>query len=96
VSKEVTLASNQVHQIFTELSPKTEEDLATAEAPVTKFSNTLLRAWSTVPFDNNNKTLPRVYHAHSSFQPIFRNFVMLGEVVSKLATYPKIEIDMID
>ncbi|KAJ5815665.1 hypothetical protein N7474_007442 [Penicillium riverlandense] len=95
VSKEVTLASNQVHQIFTELSPKTEEGLATADAPVTKFSNTLLRTWSTVPFEND-KPLPRVYHAHSSFRAIFRNFLTLGEVVSKLATYPKVEIDPLD
>lgn len=96
VSKEVGLASNQVHQIFKELSPKTEEGLATAQAPVTKFSNTLLSTRSTVPLDHDNKPLPRVYHAHSSFQAIFRNFVTLGEVVSQLATYPKIEIDKID
>lgn len=96
VSKEVALASNQVHQIFTELSPKTEEGFATADAPVTKFSNTLLRTWSTVPVDDNQKSLPRVYHAHSSFQAIFRNFATLGEVVRKLATYSKVEIDSID
>ncbi|KAJ5232775.1 hypothetical protein N7468_005731 [Penicillium chermesinum] len=37
VSLQVTSASNEMHKLFTELSPKTEAGIATAEAAVTHF-----------------------------------------------------------
>lgn len=96
VSKEVTSTSNQLHQLFKELSPKTESGYATVDAPVTTFSSTVLKTWSRVPTDDKDRPLPRVHHATSSFQAIFRNFAKMSEVVGKLVAYPKVEIDSID
>ncbi|KAJ5167265.1 uncharacterized protein N7482_006046 [Penicillium canariense] len=96
VSKDVTLTSNELHRIFTDLSPKTPEGLASTDAPVTKFSNTLLRTWSKVPTDEHGKPLPRVYHATSSFEVIFRDFAKVGEVIGKLVKIPKVEIESVD
>lgn len=96
VSKEVTSTSNQLHQLFKELSPKTESGYATVDAPVTTFSSTVLKTWSRVSTDDKDRPLPRVYHATSSFQVIFRDFTKMSEVVGKLVAYPKVEIDSID
>ncbi|KAJ5682726.1 hypothetical protein N7462_005891 [Penicillium macrosclerotiorum] len=97
VSRDVTVTSNQLHQLFKELSPQTAEGLATPEAPVTKFSTTYLRSWSDVPLDEKGRPLPqpRVHYGTSTFLVVFRDFAKLSEVVGKLVTYPKVEIDSI-
>ena len=96
VSKEVTLTSNELHQLFKELSPKDVFGILTADAPVTIFSSTMLRTWSQASTDKDGNPLPRVHYATSSYQVFFRDFAKLSEVVGKLVTYPNVEIQSID
>lgn len=96
VSKEVTTTSNQLHQLFKELSPKAGAGSATADTPVTTFSSTHLRTWSRVPTDDKNRPLDRVHYAASSFEVVFRNFSKMSDVVGKLVAFPKVEINSID
>lgn len=96
VSQEVTSASNELHQMFTALSPKTEVGAATADAPVTVFSSTMLRTGYFDQNDRKSETKTRVHTATSSYSVIFRNFAKLGEVVGKLMTHPHVSIDRVE
>jgi uncharacterized protein YggE len=96
VSKDVTTTSNDLHQLFKELSPKNENGYANVDAPITTFSSTFLRTWSRVPTDDKNKPLDRVHHATSSFEVIFRDFNKLSEIAGMLVAHPKVEIDSIE
>lgn len=96
VSAEVTNTSNELNKGFKELSPKLETGVATPEAAVTTFSSKHLRTWSTTPTDQNNNSLPPIYHATISFNVVFRDFEKLNEVAGMLASYPKVQIDSVN
>lgn len=96
VSKNVTTKSNDLNQLFKELSPKNENGFATVDAPVTTFSSTLLRTWSRLTTSDKNRPLDRVYFATSSFEIIFCDFNKLSEIAGKLVAHPNVEIDSID
>ncbi|KAJ5995724.1 hypothetical protein N7481_002701 [Penicillium waksmanii] len=96
VSQEVTSASKELHRMFTELSPKTESGAATADAPITVFSSTMLRTGFYDKTDKTPETRTRVHTATSSYSAIFRNFAKLGEVVGKLMTHPNVSIERVE
>lgn len=96
VSHEVTSASKELHRMFTELSPKTEAGAATADAPITVFSSTMLRTGFYDQTDKTSETRTRVHTATSSYSAIFRNFAKLGDVVGNLMTHPHVSIDRVE
>ncbi|KAJ6172434.1 hypothetical protein N7470_001501 [Penicillium chermesinum] len=96
VSLQVTSASNEMHKLFTELSPKTEAGIATAEAAVTHFSSTMLRSWHQTPRGSDGIAVARVYHASSSITATFRNFAAMNDIAGKLILNPHVHIKSID
>ncbi|OGE55015.1 hypothetical protein PENARI_c005G07089 [Penicillium arizonense] len=95
ISKEVTSTSNDVQQFFKLLCPQTKEEHAAAEHPVTTFSSTNIKTWSQ-PSDRDGKPVPNPHYASISFKAVFRDFPKMSEVIGKLFTYPKVEVDSID
>ncbi|KAJ5958719.1 uncharacterized protein N7479_005869 [Penicillium vulpinum] len=96
VSKEVTATSNEINQLFKELSPKTETGETITGSPVTSFSSTSLQTQSHAPKDNKGESLPTVYYANLSLNALFQDFTKLNEIVGKLILYSNIEIQSLD
>ncbi|CAI7613070.1 unnamed protein product [Penicillium pancosmium] len=96
VSQAVTSASSELHRMFTELSPKTEVGAATADAPITVFSSTMLRTWHFDLKESKSEKKTRVHNASSSYSVTFRNFAKLGEVIGQLMMHPHVSIDKVE
>ena len=95
VALQVSSTSNEVHKLFTELSPKTEFGNIKADAPVTQFSSTMIRTW----YETHDKTSlarSRVYHASTAVTATFQNFSTMNEIAAKLLQYHDVHIDSID
>ncbi|CAI7587322.1 unnamed protein product [Penicillium pancosmium] len=74
----------------------TEAGAATADAPITVFSSTMLRTGFYDQTDKTSETRTRVHTATSSYSAIFRDFAKLGDVVGKLMTHPHVSIDRVE
>lgn len=96
VSKDVISRSNELSELFKTLSPKTNDGTATADAAVTKFASTFLRTRNYIPYDKDNKPLPKVYQASMSLSVVFRDITKLSQVIGQLVTYSNVEISAID
>ncbi|KAF4763455.1 hypothetical protein HAV15_000453 [Penicillium sp. str.  len=96
VSKEVTETSNEINQLFKELSPKTETGETIPGSPVASFSSTSLQTQCEIPTNKSGKPLPAVYHATLSLNTLFQDFTKLNEVVGKLLTYSNVEIQSLN
>ncbi|OQD65822.1 hypothetical protein PENPOL_c005G00772 [Penicillium polonicum] len=96
VSKEVTETSNEINQLFKELSPKTEAGETIPGSPVASFSSTSLQTHCQIPTNKSGKPLPAVYHTTLSLNALFEDFTKLNEVVGKLFTYSNIEIQSLN
>lgn len=96
VSKEVTETSNEINQLFKELSPRTETGETIPGSPVASFSSTSLQTRCEIPTNRSGKPLPAVYRATLSLNALFRDFTKLNEVVGKLLTYSNVEIQTLN
>jgi uncharacterized protein YggE len=92
VSNEVTEASNQVNQLFEELSPRTETGEIISGSPVTSFSSTMIHTGSEKPLHLSGNPQPTGYSASLVLNAVFQDFNKLNEIVGKLISYPNIEI----
>lgn len=96
VSEDVKKTSNEINETFQQLAPKTETGNATPEASITKFSMGLLRNYSYIPRDKDNKPLPLAHNAKISFEAIFRDFEKLGLIASNLFAKPHVHVNRIE
>jgi uncharacterized protein len=96
VSTEVKKTSNELQELFRQLSPKTDEGLPSPTAPVTIFSMTSLRTSTWIPKDRDGNPLAAVHEAATTFTITFRDFSKLAEVTSALFTKPFVGIDGTD
>lgn len=96
VSKEVTETSNEINQLFKELSPNTETGEKIPGSPVASFSSTSLHTRCEIPTNKSGKPLPAVYHTTLSLNALFQDFTKLNEVVGKLLTYSNVEIQSLN
>ncbi|KAK5797637.1 hypothetical protein VI817_003928 [Penicillium citrinum] len=96
VSKEVVSRSNELTGLFSKLSPKTPEGIATADAAVTKVASTFLSTRNYIPRDRDGNALPKVYKASMSLSIVFQDLTKLSEVVGQILSYSNVEITSID
>ncbi|EEH35703.1 hypothetical protein PAAG_00026 [Paracoccidioides lutzii Pb01] len=96
-AENATNTVNSLHQLFRELSPKTESGGATPEAAVTLFTIGSISTSSAIPLDDKGKTTgPRKYSAYATISAIFRDFAKLSMVISQLFMMPFVEVERID
>ncbi|KAJ5199233.1 hypothetical protein N7491_000210 [Penicillium cf. griseofulvum] len=96
VSKDVTETSNEINQLFKELSPRTETGETISGSPVTSFSSTSLHTGSQQPPHISGKPQPMVYYASLVLNALFQDFTKLNEIVGMLISHPNVEIQSLD
>jgi uncharacterized protein len=82
-STEVKKTSNELQELFRQLSPKTEEGLPTPTAPVTIFSMTSLRTSTWIPKNLDGNPHEAVHEAAMAFTITSRDFPKLAEVQAR-------------
>lgn len=102
VAQDVRGASAALKALLTSLSPKdqtsssTSPPTPTADAPVTKWSNSSLSTSSYLAYlddSGTSKERERRYSARMSYEVWFRDFERLGEVATTLSTMDFVSVD---
>ncbi|OQD96135.1 hypothetical protein PENSOL_c017G11987 [Penicillium solitum] len=96
VSHKVLETTNELNQLFKELSPKTESRDPTADAAVVTYSSTSLRTWSWNIQNEGSVFKVQEYRGNLSFAAVFRDFTKMSEVAGKLVAYSDVDINSID
>ena len=96
VSHKVSETTNELNQLFKELSPKTESGDATADAAVVTYSSTSLRTWSWNIQNEGSVFKVQEYRGNLSFVGVFRDFTKMSEVAGKFVAYSDVDINSID
>ncbi|KAF7530736.1 hypothetical protein PCG10_000246 [Penicillium crustosum] len=96
VSHKVLETTNELNQLFKELSPKTESGDPTADAAVVTYSSTSLRTWSWNIQNEGSVFKVQEYRGNLSFVAVFRDFTKMSEVAGKLVAYSDVDINSID
>ncbi|KAF4765045.1 hypothetical protein HAV15_003089 [Penicillium sp. str.  len=96
VSHKVSETTNELNQLFKELSPKTESGDPTADAAVVTYSSTSLRTWSWNIENEGSVFKVQEYRGNLSFVAVFRDFTKMSEVAGKLVAYSDVDINSID
>ncbi|KAJ5624956.1 hypothetical protein N7510_001265 [Penicillium lagena] len=94
VGKEATETFKELHQLFRDLSAKTEDGEVKPDAAVINFSAGHLRTWTRDT--NEERGRQREHRADMNIQVVFRDFTKMSEVVSSLAWRPNVEISGIN
>lgn len=95
-SKEVISTVNTLQEMFKGHCPQTAEGVATDDAAITHWAMNTLSTSSYVRYDRDNKPLPREYTCRTTFVVKFRDFGVLGGILTDLAPMSNVEISNIN
>ncbi|KAL9622338.1 MAG: hypothetical protein Q9160_003349 [Pyrenula sp. 1 TL-2023] len=92
---EVIKTVNALQEKFKVHCPRTTEGVATDDAAITHWAMNSLSTSSRARYDRDNKPLPREYSCKTQFIVKFRDFSVLGAILTELSTTPNVEISNI-